>query len=213
MTAQVGGLFDTPIVVDELPNAAMVNAALKPLILARRAQGPGVTISNIGGWQSDHDVAEWGGEPLQYLVHHIIGLANRHCVDIVSPGAPRHRWATDIWANVSPPQASNQMHTHPGAYWSAVYYVDDGSEQGDGALGGELIIEDPRMPMILMTMPNLRLRGANGSVHEPQLKMKVRSGRIILFPAWLSHGVATHEGSRDRISIAINLLAVPLNPA
>lgn len=212
MTAQVVGLFDTPIVVDELPNAAAVNAALRPLILARRAEGPGVSISNIGGWQSEHDVAAWGGEPLQHLLRHIFALADAHCVDIVSPGAARHRWASDIWANVSPPQASNQMHTHPGAYWSAVYYVDDGG-QPDGATGGELIIEDPRMPTILMTMPNLRLRSASGAVHEPQLKMKVRSGRIIMFPSWLSHGVMPHQGTRERISIAINLLAVPINPA
>lgn len=213
MSAQVVGLFDTPVVVDELPNAAAVNSTLKPLILARRAETAGVAISNIGGWQSEHDVAEWGGEPVQYLLRHITALANAHCVDVISPRAPRHRWASDIWVNVSPPQASNQMHTHPGAYWSAVYYVDDGSEQGDGAIGGELVIEDPRMPTVLMTMPNLRLRSPNGSVHEPLLKMKVRSGRIIMFPSWLSHGVVPHQGSHDRISIAINLLAVPLNPA
>jgi len=212
MSGQVVGLFDTPVVVDELPNAAAVNDALRPRIMSRRAERPGVMISNIGGWQSEHDVAEWGGEPIQYLLRHIFALADAHCVDIISPAAPRHQWATDIWVNVSPPQASNQMHTHPGAYWSAVYYVDDGSEKGDGAIGGELVIEDPRMPMVLMTMPNLRLRSSNGSVHEPQLKMKVRSGRIIMFPSWLSHGVLPHQGSRDRVSIAINLLAIPRQP-
>lgn len=62
MSAQLVGLFDTPIVVDELPDAAAVNAALKPLILARRSQSDGVTLSNIGGWQSDHDVADWGAK-------------------------------------------------------------------------------------------------------------------------------------------------------
>ena len=93
MSAQVLGLFDTPVVVDELPNAAAFNSALKPLILARRAERPGVKISNIGGWQSEHDVADWGGEPLQHLLRHVFALADAHSVDIVSPGAPRHRWA------------------------------------------------------------------------------------------------------------------------
>lgn len=213
MSAQLVGLFDTPVVVGELPDATAVNAALKPLILARRSQSKGVTLSNIGGWQSEHDVADWGGEAIQHLLRHVTALADAHCVDIVSPGVARHRWANDIWVNVSPPYASNQMHTHPGSYWSAVYYVDDASDTHDGGQGGELVIEDPRMPMILMTMPNLRLRGANGGVHEPQLKMLVRTGRIIMFPSWLSHGVVPHRGTRERISIAINLLAVPLNPA
>ncbi len=213
MSAQLLGLFDTPVIVDELPNASSINTTLAPLILARREQQPGVTISNIGGWQSEHDVTDWGGEAIQHLLNHIAAMATGHCVDIVSPRAARHRWAHDIWANVSPPQASNQMHTHPGAYWSAVYYVDDGSDQHDGSQGGELVLEDPRMPMIAMSMPNLRLRSTNGSVHEPQLRMKVRTGRIIMFPAWLNHGVMPHRGPRERISIAINLLAVPLNPA
>lgn len=212
MSAQVVGLFDTMVVVDELPGAAAVNAVLKPAILARRDARPGVTISNIGSWQSEHDLEQWGGDALQAVLKHIVALADAHCVDIVSPGAPRHRWVIDVWANVSPPQGSNQMHTHPGAFWSAVYYVDDGSE-GRGAQGGELMIEDPRMPMILMTMPNLRFRKPDGSVHEPQLGMKPKNGRIIMFPAWLNHGVVPHRGTGERISIAVNLLAVPANQA
>ncbi len=213
MSAQAIGLFETMIVVDELPNAIAVNAALKQAILDRRAASPGVTISNIGGWQSEHDLASWGGQALQYLLRHVIALADRHCIDIVSPGTPRHHWSTDMWANVSPPHASNQMHTHPGAYWSAVYYVDDGSAGAANPQGGELIIEDPRMPMILMTMPNLRFRKPDGTAHEPQLRLKPKSGRLVLFPAWLNHGVVPHGGPDDRISIAINLLAVPNNPA
>jgi uncharacterized protein (TIGR02466 family) len=208
MNAQVVGLFDTMVVVDDLPNAVALNAALRPAILNRRASRPGVSISNIGGWQSEHDLQAWGGEPIQYLLKYIIALADAYSVDIVSPDAPRHRWVTDIWANVSPPGASNQMHTHPGAFWSAVYYVDDGSG-GAGAQGGELTIEDPRMPMILMTMPNLRFRKPDGSYNEPQVGLKPKNGRIIMFPAWLSHGVVPHSGTGERISIAVNLLAVP----
>lgn len=212
MSAQVVGLFDTMVVVDEMPNAAAINAALKPAILARRDAKPGVSISNIGGWQSEHDMEQWGGEALQLLLRHMTALADAHSVDIVSPHAARHCWVTDVWANVSPPQASNQMHTHPGAYWSAVYYVDDGSGGTGNVQGGELMIEDPRMPMILMTMPNLRFRKPDGSYNEPQLGMKPKSGRIIMFPAWLNHGVVPHRGSSERISIAVNLLAVPTNP-
>jgi uncharacterized protein (TIGR02466 family) len=209
MSAQVVGLFETPVVIDEVPNAEALNAALKPAILDRRAASPGVTISNIGGWQSEHDMVQWGGDALNAIVRHVIALADAHCVDIVSPAAPRHRWGTDIWANVSPPHASNQMHTHPGAFWSAVYYVDDGSNGPGPVKGGELTIEDPRMPMILMTMPNLRFRRPDGAPHEPQLGLRPKSGRVILFPGWLNHGVMPHGGPGERISIAINLHPFP----
>lgn len=112
MSVQMVGLFETPIVVDDLPNAVAVNAALKPLILARRAERPGVKISNIGGWQSEHDVADWAGQPLADILRHVTALADAHCVDIVSPGAPRHRWVSDIWVNVSPP-AGIESDAHP----------------------------------------------------------------------------------------------------
>jgi len=210
VTTQTLGLFDTMLVADEVPDSAALNAALKPAILARRAARPGVKISNIGGWQSEHDLPQWGGDAAQALLRHIMALADTHSIDIRSPHAPRHHWVADSWANVSPPGASNQMHTHPGAFWSAVYYVDDGTNGGGNAQGGELMIEDPRMPMIMMTMPNLRFRKPDGSFNEPQLAFKPKNGRLIMFPGWLNHGVMPHHGPGERISIAVNLMAVPL---
>jgi len=32
----------------------------------------------------------------------------------------------------------NEYHSHPGSYWSGVYYVDDGGIAADPSLGGEL---------------------------------------------------------------------------
>jgi len=204
------GLFDTPVIVDEMPQGDALNRELKATILDRRAASPGVRLSNIGGWQSDTQMLDWGGEAARRLVDRIIAAADRFTLDVKASGEPRHDWRAEMWANVSPPHASNQLHTHPGAYWSAVYYVDDGyGGSADPALGGELVLHDPRMPMIMMTMPNLRLLGADGKPNEPQLVMRPVSGRIVMFPAWLSHGVMPYEGAGERISIAVNLLAVP----
>jgi uncharacterized protein (TIGR02466 family) len=208
--AQALSLFETMVVVDDLPGAQAVNAALKAAILAQRARSPGVAISNIGGWQSTHDLQNWGGEAAAALLKHLVGLADSHSVDIRSPGAPRHRWVPEIWANVSPPSASNQIHTHPGAYWSAVYYVDDGADAGGAEAGGDLVLVDPRMPMTMMTMPNLRLRKPGGAPYEPQIALRPKNGRIIMFPGWLNHGVMPYRGTRERISVAVNLMAVPL---
>lgn len=211
---QVTSLFDTLVVVDEMPAAAEVNRALKTAILARRARTPGVKVSNIGGWQSDRQILQWGGDAALRLAERIAAAADRFTVDIAAAGAPRHEWVSEMWANVSPPQASNQRHTHPGAFWSAVYYVDDGyGGSDDRALGGELVLVDPRMPTILMNMPNLRFRMPGRAADEPQLAMRPRTGRIVMFPAWLSHGVMPYQGASERISIAVNLRAVPLSIA
>jgi len=208
---QVIGLFETPVVVDELSNADVVNQDLRRLIEERRLSTSGVKLSNILGWQSDRQMLEWGGNAAVGLLERIVAAADRYTTDVKSPGQRRHEWRAEMWANVSGRHASNQLHTHPGAYWSAVYYVDDGYDgSADPALGGELVLADPRMPMIMMTMPNLRFVGPGGKPNEPQLVMRPKSGRIVMFPAWLSHGVMPYEGTAERISIAVNLLAVPL---
>jgi uncharacterized protein (TIGR02466 family) len=208
---QATALFETLVVVDELPGATELNKELKETILARRAQNQGVRISNILGWQSDTQMLDWGGQPAKLLNQRLIAAADCFTVDVAAGPAPRHRWVSSMWANVSPPQASNQLHAHPGAFWSAVYYVDDGyGGSQDPALGGELVLADPRMPMIMMTMPNLRFRQPGGRPNEPQLSMRPKSGRILIFPAWLNHGVMPYLGTGERISIAVNLAAVPL---
>jgi uncharacterized protein (TIGR02466 family) len=205
------GIFDTLVVVDEMPDAAALNQELRAVIARRRAENDGVRVSNIGGWQSDTGMLHWGGDPAIKLVRRMLDAAERFTVDVAAQGAPRHEWRAEMWANVSPPAASNQVHTHPGAFWSAVYYVDDGyGGSSDPAIGGELVLIDPRMPMIMMTMPTLRFRLPGRPADEPQLKLRPKTGRIVLFPSWLSHGVLPYAGTAERISIAVNLRAVPL---
>lgn len=208
---QATGLFDTTVVVDELPNAAELNEALLEIINKRRKQSRGVTLSNVGGWQSDRQMLQWGGEPAARLLGRIIQAADRFTVDVASTGAARFRWVGEMWANVSPQHSSNQYHTHPGAFWSAVYYVDDGYGGATGPdLGGELILQDPRMPMIMMNMPNLRFRKPGRPADEPELAMRPAAGRLVMFPAWLNHCVMQYRGTRERVSIAVNVSAVPL---
>ena len=209
---QVFSLFDTPVIVDRLEDADVFNANLRELILARREADKGIEVSNLGGWHSARDMIEWGGEAARVLLKRIIAAADRFTVDIrAERGKPRYRWHPEMWANVSPPGASNQYHAHPGAFWSAIYYVDDGyAGSGDKALGGELVLMDPRMPAIRMNAPDLRFRRPGLSPDEEEKFMRPESGRIVLFPAWLSHAVRPYRGDGLRISIAVNLNAIAL---
>ena len=148
---QAASLFETPVIVDQMPDAAELNRLLVERIGARQAESPGVEISNMNGWQSDVAMLEWGGEAAHRLVERIIGAADYFTVDVKATGEPRYKWFPEMWANVSPPGGLNHMHWHPGAVWSAVYYVDDGyGGSTDNALGGELVLHDPRMPTTLI---------------------------------------------------------------
>lgn len=218
MAAQPGlrldPLFVTPLIGGYLPESLELAAELEPIILACWEADPGIARSNVGGWHSDTHMLRWGGEAAQRLIERIVAAADHFTVDIRSEGKPRYKWFPEMWANVSPPGALNQLHSHPGAYWSAVYYVDDGyGGSADGALGGELVLLDPRMPAIRMNTPDLRFRRPGQRPDDHEKWMRPESGRIVIFPAWLSHSVRPYRGSGTRISIAANLSAVPLSVA
>ena len=206
---QAVGLFETPLIVDQMPNALEVNRLLKSVILSRQAEDSGVRLSNVAGWQSATDMLKWGGPPAKVLLDRINSLVDHFTVDIRSPGDSRYGWFATMWANVSPPGASNQYHMHPGAFWSAVYYVDDGYDgSSEKGLGGELVLSDPRMPAIAMNSPDLRFRRPGQAADEWEKYMRPVSGRLVIFPAWLQHAVNLFNGPGTRISIAVNLSAM-----
>ncbi len=147
---------------------------------------------------------DWGGPAAAKLADLAIKAAKRlsHFEDR-DPATVE--WTIRMWANVSPPGALNMSHAHPGVLWAAVYYVDMGSPPADGDPGGELFFEDPRFPVPLMRLPGFRLKGVDGQPQPVEQRLLTRAGDLVLFPAWVRHGVRPHHGTGDRISIAMNI--------
>lgn len=196
-------LFGTPIVVVELPDAPTLNAALSTTILAREKAHPGTQHSNLGGWQSDWEMDRWGGAAAIKLLAIGRNTANRITTD--RQGKPVSiAWKANMWANVNRSGHGNEFHSHPGSFWSAVYYVDDGGIDGDPSLGGELEFMDPRGPGPAMYAPQLAYGSAGLSVGANEI-VRPKSGRMVMFPAWLLHQVRPYKGQAQRISIAFNL--------
>ena len=200
-------LFATPFVVDRLQSEEGM-VALREVIAAEQARDTdGVTISNVGGWHSNTKMMEWGGEVARALAFKAMSLADALTVDTLSTGKSRYGWVPEMWANVSGKGSSNQYHAHPGSYWSAVAYVDDGyNGSSDTKLGGELQLQDPRMPMVRMTAPDLRLKDPSGKGQQNEVMIRPRTGMIVIFPSWLQHAVRAFHGDGTRISVAINLV-------
>lgn len=104
----------------------------------------------------------------------------------------------------------NDMHVHPGNLWAAVLYLDLGrAGDGDTEAGGNFFVEDPRFPMNVMRNTGVRLIGMDGTPQDVQSEFNLQRGNIVVFPAWLRHGVRPYTGDRERISIAVNIDAVP----
>ncbi len=205
--AQIG-LYETPILHGRLADAAALTTALRTTILDRHAAAPSLARSNIGGWHSATDMLDWGGPAAAALADTAVKMAKR-ASHFDGRDAATVEWTVKMWANVSPPGALNMSHAHPGVLWAAVYYIDMGvapaASDGGGEAGGELFFEDPRFPVPFMRLPGFRLIGIDGQPQPIERRLPTEAGDLVLFPAWLRHGVRPHLGTGDRISIAMNI--------
>lgn len=117
---------------------------------------------------------------------------------------PQYEPALDLmWANISPRYGFNRYHNHPGVLWSGVYYARAPQDSGC------IIFTDPRAQAHVIE-PYL----ANDAEQKPESWSEVRfdpiEGRILLFPAWLSHQVEPNLAKGDvadteRVSISFNI--------
>jgi uncharacterized protein (TIGR02466 family) len=114
-------------------------------------------------------------------------------------------WRTNMWANVNRAGHGNEFHSHPGSFWSGVYYVDDGGISADTKLGGELEFMDPRAPGVAMYAPHLAFNVPGGLSVGANEVVVPKPGRMVLFPAWILHQVRPYKGNAARISVAFNL--------
>jgi uncharacterized protein (TIGR02466 family) len=203
INAEIRSYFATPVVVATLPDAEALNRELERAILERERQEEGVQHSNLGGWQSSWDFEGWGGAAAKRLLDAARELATRMTSDRFGRPA-RIAWKTNAWANVNRKGHGNEFHTHPGAYWSGTYYVDDGGIGDDHELDGAFEIQDPRGVAPAMYAPNLGFAVPGGQSAGASELIFPKSGQLILFPSWLQHAVRPYRGERVRISIAFN---------
>ncbi len=214
--AQYRGLFETPVITADVPDVAALTGELRKAISERRSQFRSSERTNLGGWQSDVGMLQWGGDAARQLGMLMVQMCSRFTLDIgqVDPESPRFEWSAEMWANICPTGIGHESHTHPGALWSCVFYVDDGlAEKESPEHAAELVLQDPRNPTPLMYKPDLRWIDGAGATYRSDHRIRPRVGQIIAFPSWLAHWVTPHKGERERISIALNTIALPARSA
>ncbi len=201
LQAEVRGLFPTPVAIAMVPKAERLNAELRSVILARERSDPGTQHSNLGGWQSTWDFAEWGGPALGTVLDAARAMAAPLTADRQGRSVAVD-WKVNCWANVNRRGHGNEFHTHPGAFWSGSYYVTGPASE---AAGGELELQDPRGVAPVMYAPTLTFAGPGGASLGASELIRPKSGMMILFPSWLQHAVRPYKEEGERISVAFNL--------
>jgi uncharacterized protein (TIGR02466 family) len=199
----VQGLFATPVAAIMLPGFEERNAVLTEIVLRRRETYPTLDASNNGGWHSTRDFAEWGGRHGRDLIARARSAVTQLTRD--REGNPvKPNWIVEAWANVNQAHSSNACHYHPGAFWSASYYVADGGCLDNPELGGEFEMMDPRGAAPMMHAPMLKFAGEGGLSAGSAETIRPRPGLLFIFPSFMLHGVRPYRGNSLRISVAIN---------
>jgi uncharacterized protein (TIGR02466 family) len=195
-------LFGTPVMEYRWPDASELNPALRKSILEHERQHPGTKKTNVGGWHSETESLAFCGNAGERLIRHIYEMAEEATGRLYASNGralERLTWSLTIWANVNRRGHYNNLHTHPSATWSGVYYVDNG-ESSAAAEGTGIQLYDANPARTNIFFPYL------GS---PSFRFPPVPGLMILFPSYLPHAVPPHQGDRPRISIAFNLRKEP----
>ena len=200
--ARSESLFATPLLSHLWADGTELNPQLRDSILAHERRHSGTDLTNVGGWHSERGTLEFCGNAGQLLIghmHEMIEEATRRLyTEFGRPSQPLS-WVLSAWANVNRRGDFNQMHTHPGATWSGVYYVDSG-EADPAANGTAIRLSDPNPARTNLFFPEL---SASDILFKPE------PGLMILFPSYVPHAVLPHRGDRPRISIAFNVRREP----
>ena len=205
----VNPLFATPLAVaslapDDVP-------ALHDAITAGRSGETARAARPGQGWRSGEDMSCWRTPAVAALTRQLMSLAEQLTVDVTAAGPPRYDWSVFLRANMLRAGESLTARHRPDAFWGGLCFIADGySGSGDTAAGGEIEIEDPRLPATLMEAPDLRLRlqpGRDGTTYRETVQIRPTAGQLLLYPAWLRIAHRPFHGAVERIWIMIDLVA------
>ena len=189
-------LFSTPLIRFRLQGYEELNLALLKEGARMRATEPGAQKSNRGGWHSTGNLFNETADcfaTLRQAAQTAVHEATKKTGSKADLDALKLKLFA--WMNMNPKGGFNAPHTHPGAHWSGVYYVNQPEVTDETS--GMIEFLDPRSDL-----PNWRLLKAPS--FRPKKKIRPQAGEIVLFPSYLVHWVYPNESAEERGTIAFN---------
>mmetsp|Transcript_51545 Transcript_51545/g.136090 ORF Transcript_51545/g.136090 Transcript_51545/m.136090 type:complete len:310 (-) Transcript_51545:282-1211(-) len=191
------GLWDTEVM--------RLGSGLEPDVIDRTVQAvlhdelrsaSSIQKSNRGGW---HSRTNWLMEQHK-LVEAVMGASAEFLLHMIrrreqhrqqgSVGGGFTLTLTSGWANVNRGSNVNVEHFHHDWAAGALYLQTPG-------LGTELWLADPR-PRASVALHSL-------PVHQTEAVQNLTPGEIIMFPAWVPHGVPPTNSGEPRVTVAFNV--------
>lgn len=186
-------LFSIPLW--ECPVNGIDNESLKQYCYQVREKKPGIVISNKGGWHSN-ELIEPLPETLDLFFTDLTAFINDVCARYTGMD---NLIVGNFWININGPGDYNVSHNHQGSVLSGVYYVSVPTEDM-----GDLVLERGDAAEYFMT-GNLEKKYTLSNALE--VKKPAKEGTFYLFPSWVKHRVERNESTKERISIAFNIVS------
>jgi|TARA_B110000196_G_scaffold66607_1_gene56339 uncharacterized protein (TIGR02466 family) len=176
------------------------NAPIAQLCNNLRAEDlEGRQISNNGGWQSkDFKLQEH--DEFTNFVDTVTDMSLSCLKDYGFVDGAYKLEMLNGWFNVNQKGNSNQIHTHSGSFISGTYYVQ--AEQDQSEL---IFYKNFTEDFIISSAGQIEnYTGISGAT----CRYPPRTGRLILFPSYVPHGVMPSTSDNERISLAFNMRMV-----
>jgi len=200
---QIRSLFATPLCVHFLHVATETTTSLRPMLLERTKEA----VSRGQGAYARDDFRLWGKHHAETLLSVVTDIADSLTASR-SGGRVKTEWRIAARAALRVKGEYQEMMARPGAFWSGVYFADDGyGKSDDEALGGQCELGDPRGPLAAMVSPQLSFRMPGGQSAGFAEIIRPQSGMILLHPGWLPRGERRYEGEGQRLVIEFELSA------
>ena len=207
MPDELTSIFPTTLLRRHLPDMAETNGQLARLLADIATTEPNMTAgtSTQGGFQTRQDLLadnhRFSGHPaMVHLKNHLTKAIQDYATMLFEQECMRAPNQVDFmlwgWGVSLTAGNSQELHVHPTAHISGVYYV----AAPPGALDekstdGKIRFYDPR-PRANMNQLFTQIT-RHSEAPSP--------GDLLLFPSWLEHSVAPFQGEGERICIAFNV--------
>ena len=200
-------LYPTTLLRRHLPKMEETNRQLAGIIAELAATGPNMTAgtSTMGGFQTREDFLSEGHRYSQHpalviLKNHLIAATQDYAKLLFEQECMRNPTNVDFmlwgWGVSLRAGHSQDLHVHPTAHISGVYYLSvPPGAQGQTSTAGKIRFYDPR-PRANMNQLFTQITRHSEVATE---------GDLLIFPSWLEHSVAPFEGEGERICIAFNV--------
>tara|TARA_B110000503_G_C7150581_1_gene414967 strand:+ start:2273 stop:2866 length:594 start_codon:yes stop_codon:yes gene_type:complete len=189
--------FPTPVwwndtTLDNMPLLSLCNTF-------KKEDPKGRDLSNRGGWQSkDFDTSEYQ-EFNEF--NSLVNTSSLQCLNDFGYVHGAYKLElSNMWFNINTREDTNQTHIHTGSFISGVYYLQATMNHGEIVFYRNFN-EDYIISSAAKIDHHTPISGAT-------CRYPSKTGRLLLFPSWMAHGVMPSNTDEERISLAFNMRIV-----